>query len=585
MDGADPCDRRLRLVPAGIGGDGDEAGGAAQPAEHVPSESGMIPHARQHGGVQHLHQQRRDAAHHHRRDVAMHAPDDQIRPEQAVVAARHGALALRPIVEHGAHLVDDRLTDRPRRHEAIDGDGFAYHAACLRFPVLLCSADLARDCPSRDGAQFMKTRAQRLERSFRMTGSFGSPANQEVPMANLQTDDAPLASSKRSHAVDEATEALIEPKGDALVGRAVTINRPRAELYAYWRDFANLATVMENVERVDVLDDRRSHWVVKAPGGRTVEWDRRHHRGARRRASSPGPRKRVPTCPIAAASISATLGARGTIVTATILYDPPAGAIGKLIAKMFQREPAIQARRDLRRFKQLMETGEIATASLQRAPSLRRRRTDACAHAWHGKHDVRVDTVADPEILNPRDAIIKVTSTAICGSDLHLYDGYHPDDDGGRRSRPRVHGRGGGSRPQIHPEEGAAASWCRSPSPAAAAIIAASTNIPPATTVCPPTIRISPRTLYGQPMSGLFGYSHMTGGYAGGQAEYVRVPFSDVGPIVDARRCRGREGAVPLRHPAHGLAGGRDMPTSSPATLSPSGAAARSGCSRSSPPS
>ena len=57
-------------------------------------------------------------------------------------------------------------------------------------------------------------------------------------------------------------------------------------------------------------------------------------------------------------------GARGTVVTATILYDPPGGLVGKLIAKMFQREPAIQARRDLRRFKQLMETGEISTAAM-----------------------------------------------------------------------------------------------------------------------------------------------------------------------------------------------------------------------------
>ena len=57
-------------------------------------------------------------------------------------------------------------------------------------------------------------------------------------------------------------------------------------------------------------------------------------------------------------------GARGTVVTATILYDPPAGIIGKVIAKMFQREPAIQARRDLNRFKQLMETGEIATPAM-----------------------------------------------------------------------------------------------------------------------------------------------------------------------------------------------------------------------------
>ena len=185
-------------------------------------------------------------------------------------------------------------------------------------------------------------------------------------MADQQTDDAPLATSKRRDAVDEATEALIESKGDVLVGRAVTINRPRAELFAYWRDFANLSTVMENVERVDVLDDRRSRWVVKAPGGRTVEWTAA--------ITEVREGEMIAWASEEGADVANSgridfrdAGARGTIVTATILYDPPAGVIGRLIAKVFQREPAIQARRDLRRLKQLMETGEIATGARTRA--------------------------------------------------------------------------------------------------------------------------------------------------------------------------------------------------------------------------
>ncbi|MBU3078976.1 SRPBCC family protein [Sphingomonas quercus] len=185
-------------------------------------------------------------------------------------------------------------------------------------------------------------------------------------MADQQTDDAPLTASKRSEAVDEATEALIEPKGDALVGRAVTINRPRSELYAYWRDFSNLATVMENVERIDILDERRSHWVVKAPGGRTVEWTAAitEEQEGRMIAWASEEGAEVPN---SGRVDFRDAGARGTVVTATILYDPPAGTIGKLIAKLFQREPGIQARRDLRRFKQLMETGEIATGARNRA--------------------------------------------------------------------------------------------------------------------------------------------------------------------------------------------------------------------------
>ena len=117
--------------------------------------------------------------------------------------------------------------------------------------------------------------------------------------------------------------------------------------------------------RIDMLDADRSHWVVKAPAGETVEWDARVVDEEKDHyiewASEPG----------ADVANSGRVefrdaGARGTVVTATIAYDPPGGIVGKLVAKMFQREPAIQARRDLRRFKQLMETGEIATAAFTR---------------------------------------------------------------------------------------------------------------------------------------------------------------------------------------------------------------------------
>ena len=153
------------------------------------------------------------------------------------------------------------------------------------------------------------------------------------------------------------------------------------------------------------------------------------------------------------------------------------------------------------------------------------------ALTWHGKHDVRVDTVDDPEILNPRDAIIKVTSTAICGSDLHLYDGYIPTMQAGDILGHEFMGEVVETGPRSTLKKGQRVvvpftiacggcyhcgkhqySACDNANPADNQDIA--------------------QSLYGQPMSGLFGYSHMTGGYAGGQAEYVRVPFSDVGPIV-----------------------------------------------------
>lgn len=175
-------------------------------------------------------------------------------------------------------------------------------------------------------------------------------------------DDAPLSTSKNGDAIGRATNELTEAKGDTLIGCTVTINRPRTELFSYWRDFANLPSFMDNVVSVDVRGDV-SHWVVKAPGGRTVEWDAVITEEIEGEtigwASMDG--ADVPNS--GRIDFRDAQGDRGTIVRATIVYDPPAGVVGKLIAKMFQREPAIQARRDLRRFKQLMETGEVATAS------------------------------------------------------------------------------------------------------------------------------------------------------------------------------------------------------------------------------
>ncbi|WP_293882887.1 SRPBCC family protein [Sphingomonas sp.] len=173
-------------------------------------------------------------------------------------------------------------------------------------------------------------------------------------------DDAPPSTSKKLDGQDAATASLIEPKGSAILGRAATINRPSAELYAYWRDFSNLAMFMENVERIDVLDANRSHWVVKAPAGKTVEWDALVTEDIEGQAIAWASAEGADVANSGRVEF-ADAGPRGTVVNVTINYDPPAGTIGKIIAKMFQREPFIQARRDLRRFKQLMETGEIST--------------------------------------------------------------------------------------------------------------------------------------------------------------------------------------------------------------------------------
>jgi threonine dehydrogenase-like Zn-dependent dehydrogenase len=154
------------------------------------------------------------------------------------------------------------------------------------------------------------------------------------------------------------------------------------------------------------------------------------------------------------------------------------------------------------------------------------------ALTWHGKHDVRVDTVPDPKIVNPRDAIIKITSTAICGSDLHLYDHTIPTMKAGDVLGHEFMGEvvevgRGNSRLKVGQRVVVpfviACGQCYF---CAQQQFAACDNSNPAETAD------MSEFLYGYPMTGAFGYSHLTGGYAGGQAEYVRVPYSDVGPIV-----------------------------------------------------
>jgi uncharacterized membrane protein len=147
------------------------------------------------------------------------------------------------------------------------------------------------------------------------------------------------------------------------LGRTFTINRPRAELYAFWRDLTRLPRFMENVESVTILDDRRSHWVVSAPGGGSLEWDAVITEEMPDRLIAWESAKDAEVRNSGRIEFRDAPGGRGTEVTATISYDPPAGMVGQLIAKLFQKEPRIQARRDLRRFKQLMETGEISTAA------------------------------------------------------------------------------------------------------------------------------------------------------------------------------------------------------------------------------
>ena len=151
------------------------------------------------------------------------------------------------------------------------------------------------------------------------------------------------------------------------------------------------------------------------------------------------------------------------------------------------------------------------------------------ALCWHGKNDVRVDTVPEPKILNSRDAIVKITLTAICGSDLHLYNGYIPTMKEGDILGHEFMGEVieiGTDVPNLKKGDRVIVPFaiaCGGCYFCKHTLFSLCDNSNPNASMA--------EKLYGFSGAGLFGYSHLFGGYAGGQAQYARVPFADVGPV------------------------------------------------------
>jgi uncharacterized membrane protein len=161
----------------------------------------------------------------------------------------------------------------------------------------------------------------------------------------------------------DTKRALAGPRG-IHVEEAVTINRTSEELFAYWRKFDQLPRFMKYLVSVKELDHRRSHWVAKAPGGRTMEWD------AEIINEIPGEligwRTLDGADVISAGSVRFKAAPQhGTEVRVRLQYEPPAGKVGSAVAWLLGHEPSQTIREDLRRLKQLMEAGEVPTTEGQ----------------------------------------------------------------------------------------------------------------------------------------------------------------------------------------------------------------------------
>ena len=173
-----------------------------------------------------------------------------------------------------------------------------------------------------------------------------------------ETDPEPTVSRRRRF---QGAQSGVE------VTNSVTIDKPVEELYAFWRNLDNLPRIMSHLESVTQQGDRHSHWVATAPAliGGSVEWD------AEMVEDRPNERiswRSLPEADVVnegSVEFKRALGDRGTIVRVALSYQPPAGKVGRWIAKLFGEEPQQQVREDMRKFKQMMEVGEVATTEGQ----------------------------------------------------------------------------------------------------------------------------------------------------------------------------------------------------------------------------
>jgi uncharacterized membrane protein len=167
------------------------------------------------------------------------------------------------------------------------------------------------------------------------------------------------------------------------VDAAVTIAKPREELYHFWRNLENLPRFMTHLESVKEIDNKHSHWVVKAPAGRSVQWKAEIVNEVENELigwrSLPG----ADVDNAGSVHFKPAPDGNGTTVRIALQYNPPGGLVGALLAKLFGEEPSQQIREDLQRFKRLMETGEIPVAESHtngRRPEKKAR--SAAAKGW-----------------------------------------------------------------------------------------------------------------------------------------------------------------------------------------------------------
>jgi len=179
------------------------------------------------------------------------------------------------------------------------------------------------------------------------------------------TGHCPVYAAAGINSANGDTRAVLGGSRGVNVEEAVAINRTPHELYSYWRDFERLPNFMQHLVSVRQLDARRSHWKAKAPAGRTVEWDAEIINEIPDELIGWRTLKDADVVSAGSVRFRPATGGRGTEVRVRLQYDPPGGKVGSAVAWMFGQEPSQTIREDLRRFKELMEAGEVPTTAGQ----------------------------------------------------------------------------------------------------------------------------------------------------------------------------------------------------------------------------
>ncbi|EGK85562.1 cyclase [Microcoleus vaginatus PCC 9802] len=169
----------------------------------------------------------------------------------------------------------------------------------------------------------------------------------------------------RGLGVVEGLQSAADQNQSIKVEKTVTIDKPADELYRLWRNFENLPRFMKHLKHVTVIDEKRSHWIASAPMGNSVEWDAAIVREEENRLIAWASVEGSDVDNSGFVRFQPASAGRGTEVKVVIEYNPPGGAIGAGAAKLFGEAPEQQIANDLRRFKQLMEAGEIASTEGQ----------------------------------------------------------------------------------------------------------------------------------------------------------------------------------------------------------------------------